>query len=266
MGVPLAGTLIFLYGWQSAFTVTAAIGVILGIIWIIVYKPKEIETHRGVRLSTVKWTDLLRNRSVIGMSIGFFSANYVNWIFITWLPDYLYKSHHLSILKSGFASGIIFTGGIVGVFLGGWLSDYLVKKGFSRTIVRKSFIVAGLVLTIPMIATVGLHSAFWTIAILVWSDFMYSVAASNYWTIMVDISGSDTIGSISSIQNGIGNFAGIVAPIITGVIISATNSFYLAFLVGTGFLIISCLSYVFIVGPAKHLKVPELKSDHTLQL
>ena len=54
-------------------------------------------------------------------------------------------------------------------------------------------------------------------------------------------------GRWTGIQNGIGNLAGIVAPIVTGSIVKATGKFYLAFVVVTVILFIGAASYLFIV-------------------
>ena len=54
-------------------------------------------------------------------------------------------------------------------------------------------------------------------------------------------------------QNCIGNFAGIFAPWISGYALDKTKSFVVAFAIASGFLLMSVISYWFVVGRPKQV-------------
>jgi hypothetical protein len=43
---------------------------------------------------------LLLNRKVWGLTVGFAAYGYSFYLFVTWLPNYLEQSMHMSIMKS----------------------------------------------------------------------------------------------------------------------------------------------------------------------
>jgi hypothetical protein len=49
--------------------------------------------------------DLLLNRKVWGLTIGFAAYGYSFYLFLTWLPNYLEQSMHMSIMKSAGHTG-----------------------------------------------------------------------------------------------------------------------------------------------------------------
>ena len=48
---------------------------------------------------------LLRQRKVIGLSLGFGSYNYVFYLLLTWLPSYLSGALHIDLLHSFLYTG-----------------------------------------------------------------------------------------------------------------------------------------------------------------
>ena len=68
---------------------------------------------------------------------------YTYWVYLTWLPGYLETSRHLSILKTGFVAAIPYLVGIIGVPLGGLLSDWLLKRGIAPINARRIPIIVG---------------------------------------------------------------------------------------------------------------------------
>jgi ACS family D-galactonate transporter-like MFS transporter len=73
---------------------------------------------------------LLINRKVWGLTIGFAAYGYSFYLFLTWLPNYLEQSMHMSILKSaGFAAIPWMCATIADLVVGGWLIDHLIKRG-----------------------------------------------------------------------------------------------------------------------------------------
>ena len=71
---------------------------------------------------------------------------------LSWFPVYLAQARHMSILRVGFAAAVPGLCGGVGGILGGVLSDKLVHRGHWLSFARKVPIMAGMALSMTIIA------------------------------------------------------------------------------------------------------------------
>jgi ACS family D-galactonate transporter-like MFS transporter len=79
------------------------------------------------------------------------------------------------------------------------------------------------------------------------------------WTLLSEVAPVNMIGLTGGVFNLCTNLAGIVTPIVIGVIVQQTGSFYggLAFI--TAMALVGALSYVFIVGEVE--RIPPYSTD-----
>ena len=87
----------------------------------------------------------------------------------------------------------------------------------------------------------------------------FGLFSSNVWAVTQTLAGPAAAGKWTGIQNTFGNVAGILAPRVTGWIVYATGSFYWAFVVASGMLIIAGLSYVILVSRVEPVSWPVTK-------
>ena len=102
-----------------------------------------------------RWSDLkqlLTNRMLLGIYIGQYCITALTYFFIAWFPIYLVKGRGLSILQVGFVATIPAICGFAGGILSGMLSDYLIKRGRSVTLARKTPFVIGMGLAAAVVA------------------------------------------------------------------------------------------------------------------
>ena len=167
-------------GWRASFVLTGALAVLFIVSWWWFYRdplehPKanaeEIEYIRrgGGRISdeptaaggpTVRYRDLFRYRTVLGMMLGFFCLNFVIYFFITWFPTYLVNERGFSLLKTGFTGLIPPMGALIGGFLGGYVSDRLVQSGMPLTKARKIPIICGMLVGATIIPAAWVPGAY----------------------------------------------------------------------------------------------------------
>ena len=123
VALPIVAALIAWLGWRGSFIVTGALGVVWVVFWLIYYRrPREdsqvseseldyIE-EGGARVPKrrlrsrsasrpVRYRDLFRYRTVLGMMLGFFCLNYIIYFFITWFPTYLRRRPPLQPAQVG---------------------------------------------------------------------------------------------------------------------------------------------------------------------
>ena len=127
---------------------------------------------------------LLRNRKVWGLTIGFAAYGYSFYLFLTWLPNYLVETMHMSILKSASYTAIPWACATVAdLVVGGWLIDHLIARGYNETPVRKTVLVGGMLLGLAVFGATLTTSPVWAV---VWISIALSglaAAAPVGWSI-----------------------------------------------------------------------------------
>ncbi|VEB43835.1 D-galactonate transporter [Chromobacterium violaceum] len=163
IGVPLVALAVVHLGWRWGFGVSAILSVLYFIAFYLIYRDPSADTklseaerqyivqggaaEEGVSQqgSMAMLGYLLRQRKVWGLSIGFAAYGYVFYLFLTWLPGYLVQSMHMDILKSAWFSAIPWMFATLSdLFVGGWLIDKLIERGYDETKVRKAVLLCGM--------------------------------------------------------------------------------------------------------------------------
>jgi MFS family permease len=192
---------------------------------------------------------LLSTRKIWGLTIGFAAYGYSFALFLTWLPGYLVRELHMSILGSAEYTAIPWmVATVTDLVIGGWLIDHLIRRGNDETRVRKTVLVSGMLLGLAVFG-----AAFTTnpaLAILWISIALGGLAAAAPvgWSIPSLIAPRGGAGTVGGIMNFVNNLMGAVAPIVTGFIVGVTGSFNGAFLVAGITLVIGIFAYVVLLG------------------
>jgi MFS transporter, ACS family, D-galactonate transporter len=71
------------------------------------------------------------------------------------------------------------------------------------------------------------------------------------WTLITDVAPKKLIGLTGGVFNLCANLAGIITPLVIGVIVDATGSFFYALAYIAFVALIGALSYIFIVGEVR---------------
>jgi MFS family permease len=113
----------------------------------------------------------------------------------------------------------------------GWISDRLIAGGISPTRVRLSVVVGGLAVASSLMLLAFVHGNLTvSIGVMAVACIGYGAFGSNHWAISQTLAGPAMAGRWTSVQNGVANLAGIVAPWMAGVIVQMNGSSRMAFL------------------------------------
>ncbi len=252
LGLLIGGTVLTHYNWRTLFIVIGAVSML----WLI---PWGVLTRRAGHAAAADkaanlqpeigpgWMQILSERSAWGTFLGLFCLNYVWYFMLTWLPWYMerargYQKEQLAIVQAL----PFFAVGLSSLACGRW-SDWLISRGHLASRVRKSFMVGGLLFAMLLLPSGIVKSRSLALGFLIAACICFGACSSHIWLITQRLAGPLAAGRWTGIQNGIGNLAGIVAPIVTGWIVKRTGKFYIAFLVVTVILFIGAASYMFIV-------------------
>ncbi|MGA7343695.1 MAG: MFS transporter [Terracidiphilus sp.] len=275
---PIFGWLIHSAGWRSCFWFLGALGAILTFVWFtnicgVKEHPRissaEIEfierggglvntdTQAGAKKNTLTWSTvkmLLGYRMLVGVYIGQYCITTLTWFFLTWFPLYLAQARHMSVLKVGFAAAIPGLCGGFGGILGGILSDRLLSRGHSLSFARKLPIMAGMGLSMTIIACNYAHSQAIMLLFMSLSFFGKGIGALG-WTVISDTSPKGMVGMNGALFNLFGNMAGVTTPLIIGAIVEKTHSYNGALVFVALVAFCAIVSYGPIVGEIKRIEL-----------
>ena len=281
LALPIVTAIIATLGWRASFVITGLLGLVWVVFWIWLYRrPRQqpmaseeevryIEAGGGRTVEqedqreeegeppseSVRWRDLFRYRTIWGMMLGFFCLNFVIYFFITWFPSYLVDARGFDLLKLGIYGAIPALVSLPGSWVGGFVSDSLLRRGMSLTLARKIPLVGGMLFASVIALAVIVPSAVWALVLLSICYASLTFAAASVWSLPADVAPTPgQVGSIGGIQNFASNLAGIASPGFVGILVGASGgSFVLALVVTGGIAIVGALSYLFVVGRVEPL-------------
>ena len=153
----------------------------------------------------------------------------------------------LSIVKAGLFATVPAICGFAGGVLGGVLSDWLLRRGFTLTAARKIPIVGGMLLALLILACNYTTSNTLILLFMSLAFFGKGVGALG-WAVMSDIAPRDATGLSGGIFNMFGNLSSIVTPIVIGYILAVTGSFSLVLILVAGYALAAALCFLLLVG------------------
>jgi ACS family hexuronate transporter-like MFS transporter len=260
---PIAGYLAITHGWRVSFAIIAFFGVIWTIGFMFVAKDKPdrspvsaldtVSTKFGDGATREKTVlSYMTNAAVIATAVGYFGFAYLLYFFLSWFPSYLTMERHLSLKDMSAVSVIPWVMGFFGYMSGGLITDALCRKTGRALYARKivlvtSLLVAGICVALAGYATTATMAA----GLMGFSVFFLYVSANCYFAIILDMVEASRVGAVGGFIHMIANFAGVLAPVITGFIVQATGSFTSAFLLAGGVALVGSVSVAVLVprGP-----------------
>lgn len=203
------------------------------------------DNERGATGNT-HWARFFKFRSTWAMCIGWMAYNTVFYGLLTWLPNYLSKVHNVDIKTLGGASFIIFFTGFVGQITGGWLADsWRAKSGRPNLVFRSMFGFSAAIATAALFAVAYTPSLVVTVTLLSVAMFFLTWCGM-YWAVPSILGGREKAGTLGGWMNLFGNIAGIVVPLLVGIVVQMTGSYFLAlmFFAGGGALLFVCSNLI----------------------
>jgi ACS family D-galactonate transporter-like MFS transporter len=269
---PLLFWVLQAYGWRFLLMAVGALGILYGLVWWRKFHEPHQSTSAnqaeldyiaagggivdgGQKATHFAWSQipqLLKHRNMLGICLGQFACNSTNVFFLTWFPTYLVTERHMPWLKVGWVAVLPFIAASVGTLFGGWLSDYLLRRGVSLNWARKLPVIGGLVTASIIVLANYVESDTLVVAILCVAYFAQGMSALA-WMIVSDIAPKGLLGLSGGLFNLFANAAGIVTPLTIGIIVTATGSFVWAMAFVSIITLLGALCYLFLVKDIRRL-------------
>lgn len=260
IGVPLIGILLLRVGWRISFAATGLVSLLYFALFFAIYRePEEDLELTAEELALIReqasdsgplareqslW-ELLGQRKVLGLAIGFGSYNYVFYLLLTWLPSYLSSALHIDLLHSFVYSGVPWLmATVMDLAIGGLLVDWLIQRGWNASRVRMTVLVTGTAMGLGIFGCAWAHTATQALAWISLSIGGLSAAAPVGWSAPSLIAPRGSVGRVGGILNFSNQISGVAAPVVTGYLVEARHAFTMAFAVAAAYLVVGIGAYL----------------------
>lgn len=263
-------------GWRGLFITSGVIGIVWALVWYFFYESPQkykgvnqaeldhIATGGGIvnqsdstqAAKPFDWSSIklpFLYKKLWGLYIGQFCLGTLFIFFLTWFPTYLVEYRGLSFMKTGWLASIPFLAAFFGVLLSGFLSDFMVKKGYSPEIARKMPILIGMFLSVAIIGANYTDNT--TLVIFFLSlAFFGNGLASITWVFISLMAPKHLLGLVGGVFNFIGGLAAMITPIVIGYLVKEGDFKPALFYIGlVAFL--GLFSYLFLVGKVERIVI-----------
>lgn len=199
--------------WRGSLKLMGVFGVCSAMISFYFLKDRDGGSARRMNLSDIPF----KVPSFWYMSFIQFIRLGSYYTFIAWMPLVLKEEYGLSIVATSGAISLLNLAGIIANPIGGIVSDRLGEK---RVLLSGFFCLSLFILLFTFgIGSPGLYGL---VFLLGW---FINFTRSPSFSIIPDLFGAETAGSISGINNTFASFGALVLPFVLGYVRDATNSY-----------------------------------------
>lgn len=204
--------------WQETFIVTGALGFIWLILWRLIYDTPERhkwlskreydlirEDETGKEHQVVPeekapgWFRLLTYRQTWAIVLARFLVDPIWWLYITWLPLFLHQVHGFDLKQIGLFAWVPYVAADAGSLFGGWLSGFLISRGWTVNAARKAVIGLGACLMPAGILAAFTPDSMTALALIGVVLFGFQVWINNVQTLPSDFYSSKAVGSVAGL-------------------------------------------------------------------
>jgi ACS family hexuronate transporter-like MFS transporter len=235
---PVMAGLTLAYGWQWGFAITGALGLGLVVAWLIFYEPPHRNRwlHEDEYLAMkaevvppseavpagerVPWKQAVSSRGCATLTIARFFTDPVIYFVIFWLPEYLRRERGFNLEMVGRYAWVPFIFGGLAFVTGGWLSGFLMRRGWPLPRARKGVMLLGACMMPAAIAAPLVPEAWMAIAATCFLTAGHSLWVANLQTLPADLFRGTETGTVMGFSGMGGAVGGVLANLGTGWLVS----------------------------------------------
>ncbi len=233
------------FGWPMAFIVTG----VLGLLWLVFWWPFYWSPEKHPRVSSaelayirsdppdpvvkIPWRTLLHYRQTWMFVIGTGLSGPIWWFWLYWVPDFLHKQHGLNLIQLGPPLVAIYLMADVGSVGGGWLSSWLIKRGWTINAARKTAMLVCALCVVPVFAASKV-SNLWVATVLIGlAASAHQGFAANLITTVSDTAPRQVVGSIMGLGGTAAAIGGMFIAKLAGYILQWTGEYRVLFIIAS---------------------------------
>ncbi|MGH1420296.1 MAG: MFS transporter [Hyphomonas sp.] len=277
ISIPLIGFLALFMDWKLIFIVVGAVGLLWLVPWLVIVKGPP-ETHSWLsddeRTYILKGRinedldgdggldggynpstgELLSRKQSWGVIIASAAIDPIWWLFIVWIPTYLFEVHGFLMKDLVISGWVPYVGAMLGAWFGGLLAQNRINAGWSVNKTRKLTIVLGCLLMLPALLAMSVAvTPVIALTLMFIILFGFQTAIGNVQTLPSDFYGGKTVGTLSG-------FAGMAAKLTAAGLtylvpwLTMGANYAPVFVLGAALALTAIASVWFLCGEIKPLK------------
>lgn len=221
------------YGWQEAFIWTGVIGFIWLIFWWVMYEiparhkrlsqaefayihSDEAAASPELPAPKVSWGRLFSIRQTWAFVFGKFLTDPIWWFFLFWLPSYFSTTFNLDVKNLGLPLIVVYSATTIGSIGGGYLSGWLINRGWPVYKARKTSMLIFAICVIPIMAAQYAGNMWVAVGLISLAAAAHQAWSANIFTTASDMFPKFAVSSVVGIGGMAGSVGGIIFPLIVG--------------------------------------------------
>ncbi len=278
ISIPLIAFLTVFLSWQMIFVLVGLVGLLWLIPWWILVKapPREhpwiTDEEReyiltGQKAHTSEGTDvdlehaynpstseLLSRKQSWGVIIASATIDPIWWLFIFWIPIYLFEVYQMDVKSIGIYGWVPYVGAMIGAWSSGLLAQNRLGAGWSVNRTRKFIITLGCLIMLPALLMMANPGAP-VVAVLIMAMilFGFQMAINNVQTLPSDLYGGKTVGTLAGFS---GMAAKLGAAALTAFVpwLTSGGNYTPAFVLGASLAVTAMASVWLLIPKVEPLK------------
>ena len=246
LGAVVTAAIASAWGWRAAFVILGILGFIWlacdliwfdrpeKVRWLSAEERNKIVAERsagspdevGLHGSPGVLVDLLKSPSQWGAMIAQASGIYTLYLLLFWMPSYLQDTKHLTIMKTGLYTAIPWAVAVPVSIVIGIVSDRLLRNetllaGGRRAIVIACMLLSAVIVFVPFTSDTTLILALFALSL----SGVNATISLNLSLVTDLVHSARDVGKAIGLTILAGNLCGLLAPIVTGYVVSGLHSY-----------------------------------------
>jgi sugar phosphate permease len=225
----LAAVMMTSLGWRDMFYLIGACGLILMVLFWVFLRPRAKTEEADASQKSVSATEphtlgqLLKIPMIWDVIIVSFSVYTLSWGLNTWIPSYLVKARHLSLMSIGWLQIIPGIAMMGGMFLSGVILDKMKPSLYKMFSIVSSAISAVMLWLMYSCQTISLFITYQTIVYLMIGFLIVFMPA-----FLVKQVPTEVVGSATGLSTFGSQLAGLITPLVIGLLVDAFKGSFIA--------------------------------------
>lgn len=266
IGPPMFVWMNYHFGWRTCFFITATSGLICLMLWWFFYRvPRDHKWVNEGELAIIEsdldektearmsWGGALAIRETYGFAVAKFLTDPVWWFYLTWLALYFKEARGLSLEQIGWALPVIYLMADFGSVAGGWVSGFLIRRGWPNGKARK-VTMGFFALCMPVAATaVAVKETWMAVALISLATAAHQGWSANLYTTVSDVFPKSAVASVIGIGGFLGGVGGVIFTALLPGYLVMHFGYYPLFVMMGGFHLTAWLVVHFYLGDMRKL-------------
>jgi ACS family hexuronate transporter-like MFS transporter len=248
------------WGWQAAFVLIGAVGLLWLAVWLPIYRPPAehprisknelayISSDPAEPLAKISWLRLIPLRQKWAYIFGKLLIDPVWWFYLFWVPGFLQTKHGLALTQIGLPIVTIYLLSDAGSVAGGWISSSLIKRGRSVNAARKTAMLLCAVAVVPVFFTYRVQSTWGAVLLIGFAAACHQGFSANLFTLPSDMFPGTAVGTVVGIGGAAGALAGMYNASVVGHVLQWTGSYMVPFAMASSSYLVA-LALIHILAP-----------------